>query len=260
MNAEGKRDPNRLKQKLSEGKVCLGATITMNSPIVAEILSHVGLDWVWFETEHTALNMQNALTMMQATNGSKTSSVMRVPWNDKTMIKRALDIGPDGIIVPLVNSAEEAEAAVKAMKYPPLGERGAGLNRAQCYGLHMGDYMATANDEVMTILGIEHIDAVNSIDDILNVNGVDSVMIGSLDLSGSMGKLGQTNDPEVEGAVMKILKACKKYNKPAGIVTTSPEQTNMRISQGFTNIIIGIDVLFLHGIVNQYLGQIKLPA
>jgi 2-keto-3-deoxy-L-rhamnonate aldolase RhmA len=260
MNSKGQRDHNRLKRDLIAGKVCVGATITTYSPVIAEILSHVGFDWLWFETEHTALNLDQVLTMLQATNGSDVSTVIRVPWNDKTMIKRALDLGPDGIIVPLVNSRAEAEAAVRAMKYPPVGERGAGLARAQCYGLHMGEYLETANDEVMTILMIEHIFAVENIEEILAVPGVDSVMIGALDLSGSMGLLGQTNDPKVEGAIQAVLAASKKAGIPCGIITVSPEQANERIAQGFTNVIVGIDVLYLHGAATQALNQIVRPS
>lgn len=245
MNAEGKRDPNKLKRDLQSGKVCIGATVTMNSPVVAELLSHVGFDWLWFETEHTATGNESLLTMLQATNGSSVSTIVRVPWNDKTMIKRVLDCGPDGIIIPLVNSKEEAEEAVKAMKYPPVGERGAGLYRAQCYGLHMGEYMASANDEVMTILMIEHIKAVENIEAILSVPGIDSIMIGALDLSGSMGILGQTADPKVEEAIQKVLAAAKKANMPCGIINVTAEQANERIKQGFTHLIVGIDILYL---------------
>ena len=256
MNANGQPAPNRLKRDLAAGKVCLGATITINSPAVAEIMSHIGLDWIWFETEHSSLTLDNVLTMLQATNGADVSTVIRVPWNDKTMIKRALDLGPDGIIVPLVKTREEAEAAVRAMKYPPLGERGGGLGRAQCYGLHMGEYMETANNEVMMIPMIEHIQAVENIDEILKVKGVDSVMVGTLDLSGSMGVLGQTGDHKVEGAVQKVLASCKKVKVPCGIITVAPEQANERIKQGFTNIIMVIDVLFLHSAARGAMAQI----
>lgn len=257
MNAKAQREPNQLKRKLAAGKVCVGATITMNSPTVVEIMSRIGLDWIWLETEHSSLTDDNVLCMLQATNGSETNTMVRVPWNDKTLIKRALDLGPDGIIVPLVNTKAEAEAAVKAMKYPPWGERGAGLARAQAYGLAMGEYMQSANEEVMTTLMIEHIQAVENIDAILSVKGVDSVMVGALDLSGSMNMLGNTADPKVEAAIQKVLAACKKAKVPAGIITVSPEAANERIKQGFTHIIMGIDVLFLHGAAKGALAQIK---
>lgn len=259
MNAGGVRAPNKLKRDLAAGKVCIGATITMQNTVVAELFSHVGLDWIWFEMEHSATSDGGALAMLQATNGADVCTVVRVPWNDKTMIKRALDNGPDGIIIPLVNTAEEAEAAVRAMKYPPAGERGAGLSRAQCYGIHMAEYMQTANDEVMTTLMIEHVIAVKNIDQILAVKGVDSVMVGALDLSGSMGLLGNTSHPEVEAAIQKVLAATKKAKVPCGIITTSPEAANERIKQGFTQIIIGIDVLYLLGGISGAIKQIVRP-
>ncbi|GEO81295.1 HpcH/HpaI aldolase family protein [Pararhodospirillum oryzae] len=261
MDANGLRPVNRLKRKLAAGEVCLGATLTMNSPVTAELFSRLGFDWLWLEMEHTTMADTDVLTMLQATNGSETSTVVRVPWNDKTMIKRVLDTGPDGILIPLVNSAEEARVAVRAIKYPPVGERGAGLARAQCYGLRMGEYLQSANEEVMTIVMIEHIDAVNNIESILAVPGIDSVMVGALDLSGSMGILGQTGDPRVEEAITRVLKAAQAAGKPCGIITTSAEQANRRIKEGFTHLIVGIDILFLLGGASTVLSQIeRAPA
>ncbi|MBF0136973.1 MAG: aldolase/citrate lyase family protein [Magnetococcus sp. DMHC-1] len=256
MNATGGRNPNRLKRDLAAGKVCIGATITMSSPVVAELMSRLGFDWLWFETEHTTVTFESVLAMLQATNGSDISTVVRVPWNDKTMIKRILDAGPDGVIIPLVNSREEAEAAVRAMKYPPWGERGAGLSRAQGYGLTMGEYLKTADQEVTTILMIEHIKAVENIDAILSVKGVDSIMIGALDLSGSMGILGQTTDPRVEQAIQTVLAASKRAKIPCGIISGGPDNANDRIKQGFTNIILGLDVLFLQSAAKGALDKV----
>lgn len=261
MNSQGLREPNRLKRDLAAGKVSIGATITVNSPVIAELMSHIGFDWLWFEMEHTSLSVEAVLTMLQATNGADVTTVVRVPWNDKVMIKRVLDTGPDGIIVPLVNSRAEAEAAVRAMKYPLRGERGAGLSRAQTYGLNMEAYMQTADQEVMTIAMIEHIQAVENIEEILAVDGIDSVMVGALDLSGSMGLLGQTSHPKVEEAIQTVLAASKKANVPCGIITVAPEQANERIKQGFTNIILGIDVLYLVSGIKSALAQVqRTPA
>jgi 2-keto-3-deoxy-L-rhamnonate aldolase RhmA len=261
MNANGQREPNRLKRDLAAGRACIGATITMNNPVVSEILSHVGFDWLWLETEHTATGVEGVLTMLQTTNGADVSTAVRVPWNDKTMIKRVLETGPDAVIVPLVNTREEAEYAVRAMKYPPLGERGAGLSRAQCYGLHMDEYIRTANDEVLTILMIEHAQAVENIEEILRVPGVDAIMIGALDLSGSMGMLGQTGHPDVEAAIQTVLAASKRAGMPCGIITVSAEQANQRIEQGFRLMIVGLDVLFLIGSAKSTLDQVvRLPA
>jgi 2-keto-3-deoxy-L-rhamnonate aldolase RhmA len=260
MDATGQRTPNRMKRELAAGNVCLGATVTIYSPAMAEILSRVGLDWLWIDTEHTALSLEEVSVILQATNGTDVSTVIRVPWNDKTLIKRAIDTGPDGILVPMINTAADTEAVVRAMKYPPVGERGAGLGRAQGYGLSMGEYMATANDEVMFIAQIEHVEAIANIDEIVEVEGLDSVMVGALDLSGSMGKLGQTDDPEVEEAVQKVLAACKRVGLPCGIVALGPEATNKRIGEGFTSIITGIDVLWIHGAARAGLAEIQRPA
>ena len=145
------------------------------------------------------------------------------------------------------------------MKYPPRGERGAGIGRAQCYGMRMGEYMETANDEVMFIAQIEHVEAIANIDDIVTVDGLDSVMLGALDLSGSMGKLGQTDDPEVEEAVQKVLASCQRAGVPCGIVALGPEATNRRIKEGFTSIIAGIDVLYIHGAAGAALAEINRP-
>jgi len=260
MDATGQRTPNRMKRELAAGNVCLGATITIYSPAIAELLSRVGLDWLWIDTEHTALSLEEVSVILQATNGTDVSTVIRVPWNDKTLIKRAIDTGPDGILVPMINTAADAEAAVRAMKYPPLGERGAGIGRAQCYGMRMGEYMSTANDEVMFIAQIEHVEAVANIDEIVEVAGLDSVMIGALDLSGSMGKLGQTDDPEVEAAVQTVLAACRRAGIPCGVVALGPEATNRRIEEGFTSIITGIDVLWIQGAARAGLAEIQRPA
>lgn len=257
MNAQGLREPNRLRNKLANKEVCYGATITMSTPVVTEIMSHVDYDWLWIETEHTVMSEETVQMLLQATNGADVSCVVRVPWNDKTMIKRILDTGCDGIIVPLIRTKEEAEEAVRAMKYPPAGERGGGLARAQAYGLHMGEYMTTANDDVMTILMIEHIDAVNNIDEILSVKGVDSVMIGGLDLSGSMGILGQMDDPRIEECIQKVLAACKKVDMPCGIVAFDPNQAKERAKQGFLNLAIGMDVLFISSAATGLLNQVK---
>lgn len=257
MNGDGLRNPNKLKRALNEGKVCLGATITMSNPVVSEIMSHLDYDWLWIEAEHTPMSDESILAMLQSANGSNVTMIVRVPWNDKTMIKRILDTGPDGIIVPLVRTKEDAEEAVKAMKYPPVGERGAGLARAQCYGLHMGEYMASANEEVMTILMIEHIEAVNNIEEILDVKGIDSVMVGALDLSGSMGILGQMGEPKLEEAIQKVLAACKKKGMSCGIIAFDPNQAKERIKQGFTNIVIGMDVVYLGTAAKNSISLVK---
>src|SRR4051794_35385143 len=119
MDATGQRTPNRMKRELAAGNVCLGATITIYSPAIAELLSRVGLDWLWIDTEHTALSLEEVSVIHQATNGTEVSAVIRVPWNNKPLIKRPTDPVPDGTLVRMTNTAADAEASVRAMKYPP---------------------------------------------------------------------------------------------------------------------------------------------
>jgi 2-keto-3-deoxy-L-rhamnonate aldolase RhmA len=142
------------------------------------------------------------------------------------------------------------------MKFPPVGERGAGLARAQGWGLGMGAYYGSANDEVMTLLMIEHIDAVHNIEEICAVPGVDALMIGALDLSGSMSLLGQTDHPDVEAAIQTVLAAAKKAGVACGIVALDPDAANKRVAQGFTLITLGIDVLMLIGAAKAALGKV----
>lgn len=256
MDETGQRRPNRLRRDLAAGRPAIGATITLSSPALAELLARVGFDWLWFEAEHTTLSDESVQLMLQATNGADVSTIVRVAWNDKTLIKRAADAGPDAILVPQINNRAEAEAAVRAMRYPPLGERGAGLARAQGYGLAVGEYYESANSEVLTLFMIEHIEGVRNIDEIVAVPGVDGVMIGALDLSGSMGILGQTDHPDVESATQKVLTACRRANVACGIVALDPDQANRRIEQGFTLIVLAIDVLMLIGAAKAALGKV----
>jgi 2-keto-3-deoxy-L-rhamnonate aldolase RhmA len=261
MDAKGHRPPNRLKRDLAAGTPSLGVTIISGSPVVTELLSRAGFDWLWLEMEHNTVGDQDVLAMLQATNGADVSTVVRVPWNDRTLIKRAADAGPDAILVPLVNTREEAEAAVRAMKYPPVGERGAGLARAEAWGLAMGEYYTSANDEVQTFVMIEHRIAVENIDEILAVPGVDGLMIGALDLSGSMNLLGQTDHPDVEAAVQRVLAAAKQAGKPCGTVALDPDTAVKRLKQGFNPVIVAIDVLMLIGASKSVLEQVaRRPA
>lgn len=260
VNAKGQREQNRLKRALAAGRACVGTVVTLNNVAVAEMLARVGYDWLWFETEHTSLGLESLQAMLAATNGSDVSTVVRVPWNDKTMIKRALDLGPDALIIPLVNTREETEYAVRAMKYPPWGERGAGMARAQSYGGQLMEYLQMANDEVMVIPMLEHIHGVENIDDIVKVKGIDAIMVGALDLSGSMGLLGQTSHPDVEAAVQKVLSACKRAGIPCGAVAMAPEQADERIEQGFTLITLGMDVVYLRSAAKDAVDRVHRPA
>ena len=245
------------KQKLRSGEIVYGLTLTLGTPQIAELVAHLGFDWIWIETEHTTMSLDAVQSQLQAISGTGTNAVVRVDNNDQTTIKRILDTGPDGILIPSINSQEEAEKAIKYIKYPPLGERGIGLARAQGYGLNLGGYVKTANDEVAVIFMIEHIDAVRDIDNILKVQGLDAIMVGSLDLAGSMNLHNDLSNPLIEDEVQKVLKACQQAEVPCGAFVGDPAQAKARIEQGFRLLTLGADVLLLASGASNVLKAVK---
>ena len=245
------------KQKLRSGEIAYGLTLTLGTPQIAELVAHLGFDWIWIETEHTTMSLEAVQAQLQAISGTGTQAVVRVDCNDQTTIKRILDTGPDGILIPSVNSREEAEKAIRYIKYPPLGERGIGLARAQGYGLNLGDYVGAANDEVAVLFMIEHIMAVGDIDNILQVEGLDAVMVGSLDLAGSMNLHNDLSNPLIEEQVQKVLTACQRAGVPCGAFVGDPSQAKARIEQGFSVLTLGADVLLLASGAKNVLDTVK---
>jgi len=220
---------NALKKMLKEGKVALGATITIGHPYVAEVLGRVGYDWIMIDTEHAPLEPDNVQNLLQAMSASKSVPVVRVAWNDMVRIKRLLDVGAYGVVVPWVNTKEEAEYAVRAMRYPPQGVRGFGPRRA---GILDPDYVDTANDELFLGVQIETQKAVDNIDEILSVKGIDAAIVGPADLSLNLGVLYKYDDKKFVNAIEKIVKACKRHNVVAGMLAV--DDIGKRAKQGFT--------------------------
>ncbi|MDA4136988.1 MAG: aldolase/citrate lyase family protein [Thaumarchaeota archaeon] len=220
---------NHLKKMLKEGKVALGATITIGHPYVAEVLGRVGYDWIMIDTEHAPLEPDTVQNLLQAMSASKSVPVVRVPWNDMVLIKRILDIGAYGIVVPWVNTKEEAEYAVRAIRYPPLGVRGFGPRRA---GMLDPDYIKTANKELFLGVQIETQKAVDNIDEILSVEGIDAAIVGPADLSLNLGVLYKYEDKKFVNAMEKIVKACKRHHVVAGMLAV--DDIGKRAKQGFT--------------------------
>jgi 2-keto-3-deoxy-L-rhamnonate aldolase RhmA len=238
---------NRVKEMLRAGQATVGVFVGVGHPEVAEIMAHVGFDWIVFDMEHGPLGIETVQSMIQATSGTDTVPLVRVAWNDPVLIKRALDIGAYGLVIPWVNTRDEALKAVRACKYPTAGIRGVGPRRASKYGLEIKDYLAMADEEIMVIVQIEHIDAVNNIDEILSVDGVDASFIGPWDLSASMGLLRELPElhPKVTEAINKVLEAGKRTGVPAGIYAGSVESANDYIAQGFQFVALTTDVSYL---------------
>jgi 4-hydroxy-2-oxoheptanedioate aldolase len=247
---------NRVKELWREGKAAVGVWMVLGSPITAEIIANMGCDWIVVDTEHGSIDIGTTQSIIQAVSYTGTVPMVRVPWNDPALIKRALDAGAYGLVIPMVNSREEAVRAVQAARYPPLGVRSFGGPRARLYG--GVDYFEHANEEIALIVQIEHIDAVNNADEILSVEGVDGFFIGPTDLAISMGLkpgLDQTDPRHVE-AVSKTLAAGKKYGVAGGIHVGSAAAANERIAQGFQFIGLSSDEGFVRSAASSALSQV----
>ncbi len=209
---------NKLKEKLKRGERVLGTHIQINSNIMTELIASLGFDYLWIDTEHTSLSFEDVEHHLQAARLWGVAGLVRVPWNDPVRMKPILEMGPDGIIVPMVNSYEEALVAVKGCMYPPRGTRGFGPRRANMFGkTPLDEYLKSADDDIMRIIQIEHIDAVRDLKRIVTVDEVDAFIIGPMDLSASMGKMGQMDDPEVMAAIDEIIETVHAAGKPIGL-------------------------------------------
>jgi 2-keto-3-deoxy-L-rhamnonate aldolase RhmA len=231
------------KEKMQSGALLHGMIITMSLPSVSEMLSECGCDWLWIDMEHAPLSLNDVQQMAQAKR-KECTALVRIPSNDEEWIKRVLDLGVEGIIIPHVNSAEEAKRAVDVSYYPPQGTRSVGCSRASRFGMD-AQYKYEANTKRLLFVQIEHKEGVKNIDSIVQLYGIDGIVIGPYDLSGSYGKLGQIQDDEVVDAIEKVLNACKQSSKPAGIFAKNVEDAKRYLRQGFQLVAIGIDVQYL---------------
>lgn len=238
---------NKLRRALLEREVTLGSWIQIGHPACAEVMARAGFDWVCVDLEHGVIDLERTADIFRALGGFDCVPVARLPLNDPIWIHRTLDAGARGLIIPMVKTAAEAEAAVREAKYPPRGTRGFGYSRANLYGVDFESYIASANDEIAMIMQIEHKDAIANMDAILRVEGVDGVFIGPLDLSGSMGITGQLAHPQMLGALETYRGACRSHKKSAGLHIIRPGEENVRraLDEGYTMLALGLDNVFL---------------
>jgi 2-keto-3-deoxy-L-rhamnonate aldolase RhmA len=247
---------NDFRARVRRRDTLIGPLVTLGSPEVAEIFALVGFDWLWLDLEHTPLALERAQQLIQAVAG-RAGCVIRVPWNDPVHIKRALDLGCDGIIVPQVRTAEEARQAVAAAKYPPAGVRSVGIARAQQYGMSLQEYVDSANERVTLILQIEHIDAVPHIGDILAVSDVDAVIVGPYDLSASMGRPGQIAHLDVVAMVAKLADACNQRGVAWGAFAPDAQAAKSHMSRGATIVTVGTDTMHLWRAARAALRELR---
>ena len=234
---------NGLREKLLRGERLLGTIVSVASPQVSELLAQAGFDWLFIDAEHGLLEASAIQDLIRAAGA--TPCLVRVPSLDEVAIKQVLDAGAEGIIVPQVNSADAAKCAVAYAKYPPLGQRGVGIARAQGYGFELDDYLARANERITVVVQAEHIEAVANIEDIAVTPGVDAVFVGPYDLAASLDRMGRVTDREVVQAIDHITRACQANDTRLGVFGASADAVNPYIAQGFTLIAAGTDTLLL---------------
>lgn len=247
---------HNFRSRLQAGETLLGTMVTLPTASTAEVLRDAGFDWLFIDGEHGPLETSDILGVLQAVGG-QVPCVVRVPASEEVPIKKVLDLGAAGIIVPQVNTAEEAAQIVRFSRYPPQGGRGVGLARAHGYGFGFAEYVENANEAISVIVQAEHVDAVENIESIVQVEGVDAVLLGPYDLAASMGKMGQVDDPEVLQAIDHVTKTCQAANMPLGYFGVTASAVRPYIELGYTLIVAGVDVLFLGNAARRMLSEVK---
>lgn len=237
--------PNHVLNAWRANKQTVGAWLSIDSTFTAESMAHAGFDWLCLDMQHGLLDYNDVKRMLPAISTTKTIPFVRVPWNEPYEIMKVLDAGAYGVVVPLINNAEEAARAVSACRYPPDGIRSFGPARATMYAGR--GYVEEANNQLACIVMIETAEALEKLDEIMATPGVDAVYIGPADLAYALGlpPTGDNNDPKHVAAVTRIYECCKKHNIAAGIHTGSVEYTTRYLKQGFHMVTLGADSGFM---------------
>ncbi len=236
-----------LKSKLKNKDLTLGSWLSIPNNIVCEMMCKDGFDWLVIDMEHTSITESDMLSMIQIISLSGIAPLVRVGANDPLLIKKAMDCGAHGVVVPMVSTPEDAKKAVESAFYPPKGERGVGLFRAQGYGSGFAEYLDKNEEQTVIIVQIEHISAVENIDEILAVDGVDGFIVGPYDLSASLGVPGEFDHPDVCKALSTLQDVMKNGAKSGGyhIVHSDQAQLQQRVNEGAKFIAYGDDMVFL---------------
>jgi 4-hydroxy-2-oxoheptanedioate aldolase len=248
---------NVFKRGLAEGRQQIGLWCTLSSAFAAEVVAGAGFDWLLLDTEHSPGDVLTVLAQLQALSGHPVSVVVRPAANDAVLIKRFLDIGAQTLLIPYVQNADDARAAVAAVRYPPAGIRGvSALTRATQFG-RVNDYIGQADDEIGLLVQVESQAALDQIEAIAEVDGVDGIFVGPGDLAASLGYKGKPAHPEVLAAIEHALKRIRACNKPAGILTADIGYAKNCIAFGSTFIAVGLDVGILARGAEALAGEFK---
>jgi 2-dehydro-3-deoxyglucarate aldolase len=248
-----------LKNKLRNNELSVGSWISIAHPDVVEVMATAGFEWLVVDMEHTATDINTAKNLIATIKAKGMQPLVRVGANDELLIKRVLDSGAEGIIVPMIKNKEEAKQAVDFVKYPPYGKRGVGLYRAQNYGTSFPEYKDWNQKNSVVIAQIEHFEAVKNIDEILLTEGIDGIMVGPYDLSASMGYPGDYHRDDVKEALEKVREACLRLNKPFGfhVIESDSDALKQRIDQGCTFLAFSIDFFFLGDKAREEMKKLK---
>jgi 2-dehydro-3-deoxyglucarate aldolase len=238
---------SNLKKKLKNNELTIGSWITVGHPAVPEILANAGFEWLVIDIEHTTVDLSMVQILIVTIQSRGMAALVRVSKNEEVVIKRVLDAGADGIVVPMVCSAADARQAVDYAKYPPIGKRGVGIARAQRYSTNIDPYKEWVDNNLVIIAQIEHIDGIRNLEEILNVDGIDGTIIGPYDLSGSLGIPGHFEEPIVADALKQYKDINQNHNFPMGfhVVDTNPSKVKQKINEGYRFIAYGTDFLFM---------------
>ena len=247
------------KKKLASNQLIIGTTVTLTDSSVTELLSWTGFDFLWIDMEHTAIEKKDILQHIIAAEGTGTATLVRIPWNDPVLVKPILDMGPSGVIFPMIRSVEEAKRAIASCLYPPRGIRGfAPIRAAQYGGYDAIEYINDHDQKILKMIQIEHIDAVHCLEEIVKVEGIDALIVGPMDLTGSMGKLGQLRDPEVLKVMDRIGEVVSKTNIPLGIAFGYNHQIVKEwIDRGIKFLCINGDIGFIQSGAKELLRDFR---
>jgi len=249
---------NRVKDLMRSGKPAFGAIVTIPSAQVMQVMSRAGFDLLLIDMEHGAIDLPSAHAMIAATAGTDTVPMARIAANAPSLAKPLLDAGALGIAVPMVCTRAEAEAAASALRYPPLGNRLWGPFYAPLrWNMPMPEYMRAANESVLSLITIEHPDAVSNIEEIVLADGIDVAVIGPGDMATSMGHYGQVDHPDVQAAMLRAEDVILRSNVALGGVAFSPEHANRLIAKGYRMLFLGFDWSLLQRGAHQALAGIE---
>lgn len=250
---------SRLKAKLRNRELSLGSWLTIPHQAIVEILASAGFEWLTLDIEHAAIDLETLQNLIGHIQGNGMEALVRVSKNEEVILKRVMDAGANGVIVPMVKSREEAEQAVSWVKYPPLGKRGVGLSRAQHYGTGFAAYNQWVNEEAVIIAQIEHIEGVRCLPEILDTDGIDGIIVGPYDLSASMGKPGMFYDEDVKEVLAEIDRITLEKSRSLGfhVIESDHRKVLDKIDSAYNFLAFSLDFFFLGDKAREEMHALK---